>query len=372
MNKQFVGILLVLLVVVGGGALLVFKQEDGAKPAVSSQLGQPLIKELKASEIASITIRDPKAALTLVKKDDRWTIAERNGFAADLDKVTDLVVKTIELKVGQVEPIGEPDRERLKLSEATTTRVSFKAADGKLLGELLVGNKYFRGETPADPVKARGDGRFVMLPADPKRMYVVADPLVLATTASNEWVSREGFAIERVKTLEVKSAEAEASYRIERLVDGVDWKLGGARPAEKLDISRANAAAYVLNKVEIEDLADPKAEVNFDKATVVSATTFDGLAYTLRLLPAEGGKLYAKIELEGSPKRESEARKDEKPEDKEKREKAFAEELKKFEARVARERQLKDFVLVIPKSKLADTLKKRAELLEQKKPEAKK
>ena len=159
MNRQFLVILVVLLGVVGGGALLVFQQQSSQKPAVSAQLGQPLLKSLKASEVASISIRDPKDTLTLVKKDDRWTLAEKNGFAADLDKVTDLVVKAIELKVGQAEPVGEKDRERLNLSDATATRVSFKAADGKLLAELLVGKKYFRKEPEGDASKSPGTGQ---------------------------------------------------------------------------------------------------------------------------------------------------------------------------------------------------------------------
>ena len=107
MNKQFLAILGVLVVVMGGGALLVFNQNASEKPAVSAQLGQPLLKGLKASEVSTIVIREPKSTLTLAKKDNRWTIAEKNGFAADLDKVTDLVVKAIELKAGQVEPIGD-------------------------------------------------------------------------------------------------------------------------------------------------------------------------------------------------------------------------------------------------------------------------
>ena len=80
MNKKFVAILGVLVLVMGGGALLVFMQGQSAKPAVTAQLGQPLLKGLKASDVASIVIREPKQTLTLVKKDDRWTIAERNGF----------------------------------------------------------------------------------------------------------------------------------------------------------------------------------------------------------------------------------------------------------------------------------------------------
>ncbi|MEO8162071.1 MAG: DUF4340 domain-containing protein, partial [Arenimonas sp.] len=160
MNKTFVAILGVILVIMGGSALLVFERDKSAQPAASALLGQPLLKGLKAAEIASISIREPKQSLTLTKKDERWTIAEKNGFPADLDKITDLVVKVIELKAGQVEPIGEKDRPRLMLAasgERAATALTFKAADGKILAELLVGNKYFKNTPEGDTAKMRGD-----------------------------------------------------------------------------------------------------------------------------------------------------------------------------------------------------------------------
>jgi hypothetical protein len=375
MNRQFLVILVVLLVVIGGAALLVFRQGETAKPAVTSQLGQPLLKGLRASDVATITIREPKETLTLAKKDNRWTIAEKNGFAADLDKVTDLVVKSIELKAGQVEPVGEKDRARLSLAEpgkeGAATVVTFKAADGKVLGELLVGKKYFKKEPEGDKSKAQGDGRFVMLPSDPKQVYVVSDPLRVATAATGEWISKEGVAIEKVKTLEVKPADGGEGYRIERVTDGIDWKLDRATPTQKLDVSRANAASYSLNKLEIEDLAAPGADTGLDKPTTIVATTFDDLTYTVLVGKAEKDRTFIKVDVAGTPKRQpSPPGKDEKPEDKEKREKAAVEEVKKLEERVAREKTLKDYVLVVQTRKLADTLKKRSELLEQKKPEA--
>lgn len=375
MNKTFLAILGVILVVMGGSALLVFEQNKSAEPATSAQLGQPLLKGLKASEIATIAIREPKQTLTLAKKEGRWTIAERNGFPADLDRITDLVVKAIELKAGQIEPIGEKDRPRLLLAapdadEGAGTALTFKAMDGKILAELLVGKKYFKKEPEGDTSKMRGDGRFVLLPADPKQVYLVADPLQLASAASADWISKEGFAIERVKSLEVKPAEGGEGYRIERSTDGVDWKLDRAAAGQKLDTSSANAASYSLHKVEIEDLAAPDADTGLDKpvATIV-ATTFDGLTYTLTVGRTDKDRTFVRIGVEGKPSRESTPGKDEKPADKEKREKAYAEEMKKLEARIAREAALKDTVLVISSKKLADTLKKRSELLEKKKPE---
>ena len=376
MNKQFLAILGILVVIVGGAALLVFRQGETAKPAVTSQLGQPLLKGLKASDVASIVIREPKQTLTLAKKDNRWTIAEKAGFAADLDKVTDLVVKSIELKAGQVEPIGEKDRARLVLAEpgkeGAATLVTFKSTDGKVLAELLVGKKYFKKEPEGDSSRAQGDGRFVMLPSDPKQVYIVSDPLRVATAATGDWISKEGFGIEKVKVLEVKPAEGAEGYRIERVTDGIDWKLDKAAPGQKLDVSRANAASYSLNKIEIEDLAAADASTGLDKPTTITAATFDDLTYTLLVGKTEKDKTFVKVDVAGTPKRESPPRKDEKPEEKEKREKAFADEMKKLEERVAREKTLKDYVLVVSSKKLADTLKKRSELLEQKKPDDKK
>ncbi|CAN0366965.1 unnamed protein product, partial [Phaeothamnion confervicola] len=178
-----------------------------------------------------------------------------------------------------------------------------------------------------------------------------------------------GFGVERVKVLEVKPAEGADGYRIERITDGIDWKLERAAPGQKLDVSRANAASYSLNKIEIEDLAAADADTGLDKPTVITASTFDGLAYTLRVGRTVKDRTFVKVEVEGTPRRESTPAKDETPEAKDKREKAFAEELKKLEERVAREKTLKDFVLAVPAKKLADTLKKRGELLEQKKPD---
>ena len=43
MNKPFLAILGVLVVVMGGAALLVFERGASEKPAVSAQLGQPLL-----------------------------------------------------------------------------------------------------------------------------------------------------------------------------------------------------------------------------------------------------------------------------------------------------------------------------------------
>ena len=229
MNARFALILVVLLVILGGGALLYQYQERSQRPGNVGTLGRNLHKDLKAAEVSTIRLVEPKSTLTLQQKDDRWVIGERGDFPADVAKVREFVVQALALKVGQSEPIGEKDRARLNLDESGT-QLEFVGADGKALSRLIVGKKYFKREVD-NPDKARADGRFVALPDEPKMVYIVSDPLTQATTKTSEWIDKTSFKVERVKTLEVRYPEG-AGYRIERDGDNADWRLAGAKPDE--------------------------------------------------------------------------------------------------------------------------------------------
>jgi hypothetical protein len=364
MSARVAAILVVLLVVLGGGALLVLQRGGAERPGAAAALGQPLLKGLKAAEVASIAIRDAAGAITLERKDEAWTIAERGGFPADFDKVREFVLKAIELKIGQSEPLAEKDRARLALDERGA-RVEFRGAEGKPLATLVIGKKHFKKE-PDDPEKAHGDGRFVLLPEDAKTVYLVPDSLAQATSKTSEWIDRRSFQVEKVKALEVRYPDGE-SWKIERAADNSDWKLAPLKAGEKLDVTRANSASYSLSLLDLADVA-PKdaANTGLDKPILIEAATFDGLSYAIRVGRLEGENHYVAFTVSGTLVRERAPEKDEKAEERERRDKEHAERIRKLEERLAREKRLSQHVLLVPKAKLEDTLKKRAELLERK------
>jgi hypothetical protein len=336
MNARVAGILIVLLGVLGGAALLYQHQERARRPDNAAALGRTLFKDLKVADIAAIKIVEPSASpkgtLTLQRKDEGWVIAERGGFPADLAKVREFVLKVIGLKIGQSEPLGEKDRARLNLDDSGT-RVAFLAADGKELGALLVGRKYFKREVD-NPDRAIADGRFVALPAEAGTAYLIGDPLTQATVKSAEWIDRASFQVEKVKTLEVRFPGG-GGWRIERAADNADWKLAGAKPGEKLDVSKANAASYSLQLLELADVADKDAaDTGLDKPILVDATTLGDASYSIKVGKLAGENYYVAFTSSGAVK----------PQDK----------------------LLSAHVLLIPKSKLEDTLKKREEMLEKK------
>jgi Domain of unknown function (DUF4340) len=337
MNARVAAILVVLLAVLGGGALLYQQQERARRPENVGTLGRTLFKDLKAADIAAIRIAEPKATLTAQRKVERWVVAERGDFPADLSKVREFVLKVIGLKVGQSEPLGEKDRARLNLDESGT-KVEFLGADGKSLAALVVGKKHFKREVE-NPDKAIPDGRFVVLPGEAGTAFLVADPLTQATVKTAEWIDRGSFQVEKVKTLEVRYPDG-SGYRIERPADNADWKLVGAKPGEKLDTPRANAASYSLQLLELADVASKEiTDTGLDKPISIDATTLEGAAYAIKVGKLAGENYYVTFTASGI-----------KPDAKD------AERVK----------IQSQHVLLIPKSKLEDTLKQRADLLEKK------
>ncbi len=355
MSARALAVLTILLVVLGGGALLYQRQQAAERPQNVALLGRPLLKDLRAADITTIRVVAPKNALTVEQKDDGWVIRERDGFPADVAKVREFVVKLLELKVGQSMPIGEKDRARLNL-DSSGTQVELAGRDGKSLGKLVVGKKYFKREVE-NPDKAAADGRFVALPSDSATAYVVSDPLFQASPKSADWIDRTSFQVEKVKTLEVHMPDG-SGWKIERNADNADWKLVGAKHGEKLDVGRANSASYSLSLLELADVAPKDVKQNgegtgLDKPTTINATTLDGLAYLIRVGKLDGDNYYVRFSSSGTVSgKDEDAR------------------ITKLKARLPREKRLSEYVLLIPKSSLADALAPRAELLE-KKPAAK-
>jgi len=349
MNARFAAIFVLLLVLLGGGALIVYEQQQEAQPAGAGLLGQPLLKNLAADKIAAIQIAQPKSVLTLDHKGKRWVIDERGEFPADFDKVRAFVLKAIELKIGQSEKIGPQDRARLDLLEpdkgkGAGTQVDFLGADGKTLARLLIGKKYFK-RSPSDPATARADGRFVRLPDYPGTAYVVPDPLTQATARSAAWIDKSGISAQKLKTLEVHLADG-GQWKIERANEKAEWKLVGAKAGEKVEVTKANSASYSLSELQLADVAPPglsAQSAGFNKPTAtITATTLSGLTYHFTVGKLDGANYYLRFTRLGEPD-------------------------KKDEARLAREKALEPYTLLVEKTELDDTLVKRADLLEKKK-----
>jgi MinD-like ATPase involved in chromosome partitioning or flagellar assembly len=108
-----------------------------------------------------------------------------------------------------------------------------------------------------------------------------------------------------------------------------------------------------------------------DKPTVIKVATFDGLEYTVNIGAKKDENYMLTVAVAGNFPKERAAVADEKPEDKAKAEKEFADNLKRLNEKLATESAFGKWTYQVATWTVDPLLKKRSELLEEKRAESK-
>ncbi len=367
MNRRSFLILLGLVAVLGGAGLALFWQDLISWRNADAKTGAKLFAKLPVNEVAQIRLKDGKGDMTLALKDGRWVVRQRGDYGASVQDIGDLLVKLPDLKVVQTESVGVSLLPRLNLvqpdgkgGESDGTLLELADKSGKVIGTLLLGKKVIKTEDSPLPIKQETPvGRYVLSPGS-KSVLVISDALNSAEAKPARWLTKGFFKAERVKS--VAASGDGAQWKIARSEEYGQWKFAGG--GGQLDASVAVAAANSLSSLAFSDVApDVKAE-SLEKPRTVVAETFDNLAYTIKLAKKPGGDdYYLSFTVAGEPPRERRQEKGEKAEDKARRDKQFAEELKKLDDRLKLEKSLAAWTYVVAGKALAPLLKDRAQLI---------
>ena len=371
-RRQFL-ILVVTLLVLGGAGLALFWQDIAAYRESGAKIGARLLPDLKVAEVAQMRLRNAKDTVTLTRKDHAWAVDERAGYPADVGAIADLLVKLVELKVIQVDQVGASLLPRVELvepgkGEGAGTLIEFSGSGGKPLARLVLGKKVLKKD-PLNPLPAAKDGvpagRYVLRTQAQDTVVVVSDPLNAADAKPGKWLAKDFFKAERVKTLTL-GAEGEApKWKITRDVEWGQWKF--ATGGGNLDASAAVGAVNALANITFTDVAPGAKPEDIESPLVAVAETFDGLTYTVKIAKKKsGGDYHLTVNVAGEPQRERTPEKDEKAQEKERRDKDFAEARKRLEERVAREKALAKWTYVVEKSAVEPLLRERERMLAQK------
>ncbi|MGE5523999.1 MAG: DUF4340 domain-containing protein [Rhodospirillaceae bacterium] len=373
-RKQFL-ILIIALVVLGGAGLALFWQDIAAYRSTGAKIGARLLPNLKLADVAHIQLRDARHVVTLARKDNRWVVQERGDYPAHFQEISDAVIKLIELKVVQSEEIGSsllprvglappPDKPSADVKDEqakqTGTRVEMKDAAGKTLAAVTVGKVVLKKD-PGNPLPSAQNGvpagRYVQV-AGASNVAVVSDPLEKLVADPAKWLDKTFFKADRVKTLTV--ADGGVRWKITRDEEWGQWKF--AAGGGDLDASAAVSAANQLSNWSFDDVATTQPDAG-DKPVTVTAETFDRVTYTFRITPRKAGGYFLNGNVEGEPPQTRTPEKDEKPADKERRDKEYAETLKKLQERLARERALSKWTYVMDAKSIAPLMKERGEMV---------
>ena len=218
MNNKNLILLGVAAVVLGGAAFFLSRGTATRAPALN---GQPLVRPFDVEQVAQIQIGDK---LALVAGDDGWIVPAATNAPADRAKITENLLKLLDLKVGQVvrgKTIASP------------LVVKVLDANGGELAALTLG----------EPHPKYGFGRYVAFKGE---TVLVADPLDGFTEDAGYWLAPPPPAPEPAEP-----AEPEAD------LEGLD-RGGEAAPA--LDRAPSGADLENLEKTPAEPVAETEAE----------------------------------------------------------------------------------------------------------------
>ena len=93
-GKQLL-IAVIVLGVLGGIAYFTSTHDQGSQAKIG--VGKTVVTDLDPSKIATIAITDNDATLTLAQKDEKWTVTERDGFAAKFDALSKGAIRDLTL-----------------------------------------------------------------------------------------------------------------------------------------------------------------------------------------------------------------------------------------------------------------------------------
>ncbi|MCW5603091.1 MAG: DUF4340 domain-containing protein [Burkholderiales bacterium] len=378
MNRRQFLILVIVLVVLGGIGAALFWQDIAAYRASGARIGAQLLPDVKIGEVVRIRLRDATSQTTLVRKEDAWSVEERGNYAASVQEISQMLLKLTDLRVTQSETIGESLLPRVDLleparnaesgkpQEGVGTLVELADASGKTVAALVLG-RIVKKMDPLNPLPAARDGvpaaRYVRMVGVRDNVVVVSDPLSEVEARPGRWLAKNFFKADRIRTLNVAGAGA-MQWRITRDEEWGQWKF--AAGGGNLDPSAAVGAVNALGNIAFTDIVPDAKPEALDKPVTVTAETFDNLTYTLKISrqkEGEGSDYLLSFAVGGEPPRQRVPEKGEKPEDKERRDKDFAETLGRLDQRIAQERALAKWVYVIEAKALDPVLRERAQMI---------
>jgi hypothetical protein len=338
MNRKSALPLLLGLVVLGTASLFLLRRENESwSPAARGSDGK-LLPAFDPNAVAAVHLKEGTAEVTLTRKDGVWTVTQREDFPADFNRVSDLLRKLWQLHALQTVEAGPSQFGRLQLNESgkdgepSATRLELKDAENKTVAVLLLGKTYHRTSPGAEPgFGGFPVGRFVLVQNDAPQPVLIKDTLSEVTVRPEDWLDRVFPRIDNVKSLTFENGAD--SWTLERPAADQPWTLAGRKPDQTADPSKLNAAARVPAYLEFADvLAKDKP---FEAQQTLTVTTFDHLSYIFSIGQLVDGKYPVRFRVGSDAPKERTPAAEEKPEDKERLDKEFADRLAKAEETVA-------------------------------------
>jgi hypothetical protein len=268
MNKRTVATLAIALVVLLALALLGQRES-----APQSGAGTALLPDLAAAlgEVERVTVvkANGETVATLEKRPERWVVADKHGYPADIAKLRQALTalseaKVLELKTANPELYVRLGVEDVSGANAAGISVAF-TAPGRELPAVILGN-------------AEGANfRYARLAGEAQSYLIDRNPDVPRTAA--QWVDSQIIDLrsDRVREVTIRHADGEVVRISKDSAELANYAVAGVPAGRELSYPGvANVIGNALRELKLEDV-EPAGDTPPEGATTVEYKTFDGL-----------------------------------------------------------------------------------------------
>lgn len=395
MNKRQVVVLwIIAILLIVAAAVVRLRDSDGSVTKMQRADGETFLKEFPAEQVAKIELKGAKDTTTLVRKDGKWTIAERENYPARLAGVQEFLRTLTEVKVTQgieCEPSFLPrfgmDATASKEEDRGIEAV-FSNDAGSEVAKVNFGKNV---QAAGDPMSMMGgggtSGRFVHNAADTSGVYKVSEIFPSLSTDPKTWLDPQFIQVEKIKSISLSPAAKpeEVAWKLVRADENAEFTLEGAKEGETVDPAASGPLKSLFSYVRYDDVAtaEEAAEIgNPVETRTVKIETLEGFTYTIKLTPtlpkkeepatpeSPAPEAMFLMTVDVSAEIPAERKKDEKetPEDAKAKDTAFTERKATLEKRLATEKALAGRIFKVSAATVQPLVKERAELI--KKPDA--
>lgn len=401
MNKRQVVVLWIVALVLAAAAFFAWSgKSKGFESKTERSRGQTVLADFAPDQVAKIKVSSGEDTATLVRKDGKWTVEEREGYPAKTSMVNEFlrslaeveVVEGVEADPSYAPRFGmNPDADK---PEERGTEVVFSNDAGTELAHITLGkNLQAAGENPMAAMMGGGGGstgRFIRNHSDETGVYKVSEMFSSLTPEPQRWLNEDFIKIEKIKSVSVspKGQPDKVEWKVTRADENGEFTLDGAQAGESLDTTAAGSLKSLFSYARFEDVvpADKAGDgAKPQEKRTAKIETFEGFVYTITVTPTEAEKpkepaapdapapeesYLMTVDVEATLPTERKKEEKESEEDAKAKDKAFADRKVELEKRLAAEKAIAGKTFKVTKYTVDALLKQRSEIAPKQAPAA--
>lgn len=287
MNKGIILLLAVAAVLITAGAVVsINSRSDALETTDAVQEILPGIDEV-LNEVDGVRIIKNDGTVTIEKNEqDRWTVAEMNGYWAETDKLQQVMVGFSDFETLEKKTSNPERHERLGVQDpgdegSQSTQVILQSGDEEVAALIIGDQKPSMNTTPE---------RYVRKPTE-DQAWLARTPIAV-DGAPDSWIDRQIVNVEpnRIQliafdrwddddVLIARDSGGTTSFELRSMPEGARAKSSG----DMASISRAFQNLSLDNVMPVGELPD-----GLTSETLVTVRTFDGLVLNANVKAKEG------------------------------------------------------------------------------------